>query len=261
LVICEGLLNGQIEPKETLKHVSQFVATGGMLVITSSHLIGMLSEILRRILRVFIYKRTNNKLFRVELLEKLFDDHLKSLRTETRPIKDWVYDSIIHNWQDGDYGFFLKDTILTLNDNFEFRHSYPDFSTEGKCYKSVENEQINNLENIKKFEENLSELLDYRVDYKVNRAIKSKTLDTLCSEISKIHNIILEIESITEIDNLINLLEQVKIELNDEFELTKESIDDYIFGIRKMIKNENHDFIKFKAWWGRAQHYSTFVKI
>ena len=88
LLIIEGTIPYQLYPKKMLKHVSKFVTNNGILITTTTSGTSLLSEFCRRIFRNYIYE--NEKYFdkRVNLAEKIFKSHLKTLNVQTRPTKD-----------------------------------------------------------------------------------------------------------------------------------------------------------------------------
>ena len=263
LVLCEGLLNGQHKPDDTLRHVANFVAPGGMIVITTSHLVAMLPELLRRLLRIFVYRSCLTTEERLGKLCDIFLPHLETFGTETRPIKDWVYDSIIHNWQDGNYSFNLSDAIEVLNEDFEFVHAFPDFSTDGRWYKGVGDQKDSNQLATLQFSNSLLSFLDFRVPFEVTyrATLETSEINLLCSKLAAIHDFMLVNNSVAEFSDVINILIEIRDRLPTNLQITCDSINDYIAGVGALIaEGRRVNFGSFSSWWGRAQMYSSFVR-
>jgi hypothetical protein len=84
----------------------------------------------------------------------------------------------------------------------------------------------------------------------------------------KVHNNMIKTNSYKKIDNFLYILKNIEQALPKEFQITKNSINDYIMDLPKFINQKlqmtnilsNKIFTDFKNWWGRGQQYSSFIK-
>jgi hypothetical protein len=60
--------------------------------------------------------------------------------------------------------------------------------------------------------------------------------------------------------NLTASLNNLKIELSSQFNLTIESINDFI-GFLNSEDYLNYNFSEFESWWGRGQQYVSLRKV
>ena len=138
LVIIEGVIPGQTKPDEILKHAATFVAPNSFLVTTTTTAASLMSEVCRRLFRPFILDQGKTFDEQIVIAEEIFDPHLKSLKTRTRPTRDWVLDVILHEWESGaKVVFSLLDSCRALGPNFEFYNSSPKFLIDDRFYKKI----------------------------------------------------------------------------------------------------------------------------
>ena len=138
LVVIEGVVPGQTKPYEMLKHAGSFVSLNGSLITTTTTATSFLSDFCRRLFRPFLINNRGSFDEQVELAERIFDSHLKSLGTKTRPTRDWVLDNIFHKWERGARVIFLMvDSSRSLGPSFDFNGSSPKFLVDDRFYKKL----------------------------------------------------------------------------------------------------------------------------
>ena len=267
VVIIEGAVPNQFYPEKMLKIVSNSVKEGGIFITTTHSPLSLLPEICRRLMRIKIYNTIPEFDERLIKLSKIFKSHLMTLKTFTRPVKDWVLDVILseHSYKNR-YDFDLLNTLDCLKKEFYFYNSQPKFLIDDVWYKHVKNQDHSNNLLIKQYKKNSIFLIDYRVGFenltKNKNYLKSiNDIDKLCRKLIKIHNKIIEDNSYKNIKKFLITLNQLKNLLPREFDVTKKSIGNYIEDLPKFIKSENKNLFRdFKKWWGRGMQYSSFIK-
>ena len=267
LLIIEGTIPNQLYPKKMLKHVSKFVTNNGILITTTTSGTSLLSEFCRRIFRNYIYE--NEKYFdkRVNLAEKIFKSHLKTLNVQTRPTKDWVIDVIMQPQSGKDKIIFsMKDSLKVLKKKFDFFGSQPKFLLDDRFYKQVKfPESFTNKLFFDQFEYMELGMIDYRVPLTNYISVNNKSLKKiklLCNKVCKLHNSIIEKKSYKSLNKLLKLLKQISNLLPKENNLTKKSISNFISDFPQFINDGKISgrFKDFSKWWGRGQQYISFIK-
>ena len=266
LVICEGILPGQDNPKKMLQHVGSFCDSGGILITTTMSATSQFSEICRRLLRPSIIASNQTFLEQTKIAVDLFKNHIDTLGVSTRSPEDWVQDVILHNWHTGEYIFTMPDSLAALGDDFEFYSSSPRFLHDGRWYKQISpaSASINMLLNDQYAAFNAL-LLDFRIPLdslnQRNDIAKIAMIDPLCEAACKVHDKISEENSYDRLEEFIAILNKVTAILPQEFDITVRSINDFISGISSFASgNTNADFGSFKQWWGRGQQYISYIK-
>ncbi len=265
LVVVEGVVPGQTKPAEMLRHVGSFVRPNGHLVTTTTSATSLLSEVCRRLFRPFI--SFNRKSFDDQLVlsEKIFESHLKSLGTKTRPTRDWVLDSILHDWESGAKVIFsMVDASQSLGADFDFFGSSPKFLVDDRFYKKIDRsaENSNNLL-VKQFPTLSLALLDYRVSFlDTLGSAQGLDIEGLCTVLFDTQIKIIGENSYDKLDDFFYYLRKVEALLPEVSTPTTLAIDEFIRNFQLMIdKNNSVDFPTFSRWWGRGQQYVSFMRI
>ena len=236
-----------------------------MTTCTSST--SLLAEVCRRLFRPFILRNGQGFEEQVRLAESIFNKHLESLRTKTRPTKDWVLDSIFHKWEpNAKVLFTMPDSSLALGPRFEFNSSSPRFLIDDRFYKN-KNQSSNTSNDLlnEQFPTLAIALLDYRIDYldvlRSNSKI-SVELIAVCEELHQLHIQIIEDNSYQRLEEFIYLLGGVKDMLPEIFKRTSIAIDEFMLKFPQVI-NDNLllEFPNFSQWWGRGQQYASFTRV
>jgi 2-polyprenyl-3-methyl-5-hydroxy-6-metoxy-1,4-benzoquinol methylase len=265
VVIAEGVLPGQKNPNSMLKHISRFVSDEGYLIITTTTATSMLSEACRRI---FLPNITSTyKLFEDQLLAgtQIFQTHLNTLKTATRPIEDWVLDTIFNPWESSSgMCFTLLDSINTLGNEFDFYGSSPQFLIDDRFYKKIGPDDLSSSTLAKQqFPAIYLALIDYRV--KILKALEHRTsleLEPACKAAYDLHTIICADSSYDKLDQFLACLREINGMIPCQFEATINSIQEFIELFPRFLENQEvrADFQSFSSWWGRGQQYVSFIR-
>jgi SAM-dependent methyltransferase len=262
LVVIEGVIPGQTKPKEMLRHAASFVSENGFLVITTATSTSLMSELCRRLFRPFITTRHNSFNEQTNAAVRIFEPHLRSLGTKTRPAIDWVLDVILHEWPKN-YSFSLLDSISTIGGEFVFYGSSPKFLIDDRFYKKIDRsaKSTNELA-YEQFSALSLAMLDYRVPIlKTIDFSQSKLLDDLSASLEKIVEEILESNSYDRLDDFLFHLKLLREILPEESQQTIISITDFIENFPRLIEtNIQPQFDEFSKWWGRGQQYVSFIR-
>jgi hypothetical protein len=247
-----------------LRHAASFVTNGGFLSTTATTPTSLLAEICRRIFLPFITSTTDSLDGQISRAIEIFEPQLNSLNTSTRPIRDWVLDSIFHPWENcQNMCFSILDCIDTLNSEFEFYGSSPKFLVDDRFYKRIGRSSVNS--NILARQQypalNLS-LIDYRTSLIKNISWgASNDIESVCRQLYDIHDIIVHSGGYSELDNFIYHLKIVIDLLPSAFNETVSSINDFIENFPRFIQGDTSvDFQFFSKWWGRGQQYVSFLR-
>ncbi len=256
LVLCEGVLPFQIDPKKILKDASQFVEDGGIIAITTSCSASFFAEYLRR-----IYFRVATKdVLNIEEKEKSvhneIDSHLNTLVGRSRSTKDWIQDSFQPLNQRP--SFSIKDAFDVLNEEFTILGSSPSLLTDYRWYKSIpfgksRNELMKEIyyKNIHNYIDcrNLIPEIEIDIGEKIIEITSKIELLSWKYELDFCYED-LNIELILELQNLNVIL----LALN--LEKTVTSINEFI----NFLKTGTLSFQEFRCFWGKGQQYLSFVK-
>lgn len=265
LVLIEGVVPGQTKPCEMIRHAGSFVSRNGHLITTTTTASSILSEVCRRLFRPFIIDNQRSFCEQVQLAEKIFDEHLKSLGTKTRPTRDWVLDSILHKWERGARMVYsIIDSITDLGQDFDFYGSSPKFLVDDRFYKKIDKSAKTSSDLVRQQFPNLSlALLDYRVSVlDTLKTDKLANIELICLKLCDIHTQIIEDNSYRKLDEFLALLKEVKEALPQVSKLTSLAMNEFIEKFPEVIeKNKLTDFPNFSKWWGRGQQYVSFERL
>ena len=175
LVLCEGVIPMQLDPRGFLRRVAALTAPGGVLVITCMDSVSQFAELMRRIIGALLVEPEAPTAAKLATLRPLFDQHLNTLAGRSRLTDDWILDVIIQPW----IGAMLSvgDAIEALDDGFDVHGASPHFLTDWRWYKDIHGDDPgHNRAGIDSYHRNLHNLLDYRsthppVDEDHNRAV------------------------------------------------------------------------------------------
>lgn len=264
LVIAELCIPGQQDPKATLKHISQFVSHGGYLVITTTSQSSLLSEILRAVYAKVIRNVFQDEKAYEQFIHGVIGNHLKSLSTKTRSVKDWVDDNLKQNWFSRVADFNVINAVSIL-DEFEFMHSSPRFLTDLSWYKSYHSKDLRVKSLLKQQWPHLNlALLDYRVNPQDIVDLSRSSLGKADLLISKIYN-----SAKTFLIDEDGLSKTLDIEIQIQNLLESNIIRDLptfwaLLDFKDFLLCDDkimHKLSDFGNWWGRGTQYLSFYKI
>jgi len=273
IVICEGLLPGLNNHEIFLKKLTTHVKVGGILVLTTVDSVSIFFETLRRYLAILLIKNNNLIDFnsKVSFLTKTFSNHIASLNGATRSIEDWVIDNLLNpatisiaNQNE----FSFSKSINLLSDNFIFYGSSPNFISNYKWYKNIQDD----------FKYNEGIILDY--ESKIHNLLNMNELGLISIDNNKLINLTKNFAKVVEekYSNIENELlftnnsinSDLSVLQNINYIIKKNKLNNSGFAMDEFLnlfKNGNlpssediNNMKYFNNAFGRGQQYISFIK-
>jgi len=259
LVICEGVLPMQREPKRMASHVLRFARSGGVVVMTCFDSLSVFSELCRR----FIAKQEFGDLsYSSELVGQLtefFSPDLSFLPGMSRRPEDWVIDTLINPWV-GEF-FSIRDALAVARGRAVFLGSSPSFFQDWRWYKDPTNlDHDGNLDLIDAWlDRHAYMFLDTRITQSQSADAEHRAalpaLTTRVAERIKRHIAGEEEYSMSEFGaDVSRVAEQVRDISADTFS----SLEGLA---RWSASGRPEDLAPFRSLWGRAQQFISLVAI
>ena len=261
VVTCEGVVPGQENTANFLRHIASFTDIDGIIMLTTHSPTSLLAEICRRMVKPLFgreYPDVDEELHR---MVDFFTPDLDSLKGMTRIYEDWVLDTILHPWK-REVAFSIPNAIDALDDNFDVVGTSPSFSQDWRWYKAVpEDHQSINGHVRAEFNKWSAFFLDYRVDPDDVLSFSSEALEKQCADILDMHVDIWETNDIGALPTFLGKLSDIADTIAADMAPTATSIGDYIVGMRGLIDGKmDADFGDFRPWFGRGMQYVSFMR-
>ncbi len=260
IVICEGTIPFQLDPKAITRKVASFSRPGGLVTITTVDTVSYLAEGLRKLACECIADPAIAPLERLELLRPFLAPHLATLPAMSRPIDDWIWDNILQPLAPG--LFSIPDAIVALDDDFDFYGSSPSFVTDLRWYKELIGEARNiNGRAIAAYRHGIINFLDRRTETlaPLDDAAGSAVID-LSNEIV---NIVLAPQLGSARDRakeIVKPLRALRELVSSRSTLTAETLE----FVAAMFADEAFDRFAadspFLSFFGRGQQHVTFLR-
>ncbi len=135
LVICEGVIPFQLEPKRFARHVAGFAAPGGIVSLTTIDAASFLGDLGRRLIADKLVPASLPAAERVRQLMPHFAPHVSTLGGMSRPLDDYLFDNTVQPLPGKMFSF--ADALDALDDDFDFYGSSPSFVTELRWFKTL----------------------------------------------------------------------------------------------------------------------------
>ena len=261
IVIIENTLPGLDSPQKILLNIFKYTKPGGSLVFTMSNIQGLFSEKLRYLYSVCLIQQNNILGYekRLKFLTKLFKKHLRYLSPNTRKVRNWVEDNILHiEWIRSKKYFDLLDVLKYLKFQCYVRSVAPNFSKDFIWYKNMD--ITNHIENIKK--NYLGEQINF-VDFQTQFSKNEKNFDLIHQFNKELKKFSLEISrinfdkkiTIKQINKLYLLIFKISkilnnLQVNNKITL---ALNDFLEFLSKFKKKEKKAIIRgnhFHKFWG-----------
>ena len=257
IVWAEGVIPFNLNPSKLLSIISSFCKTEGILVISTQSGLSYLSEIFRRLIYHNFFEDKHDGIDITEECRNFYKSHTIYLNSMTRSIDDWIIDNIFQPVFGRDL-FSIPNAISSLNSEFDFYNSTPDFKTDYRWYKDIPNDpKLFNDQILDKYYASNISLLDRRFVPKEQTVALGKRIECIgdaawelaCkSDISTGNNLNIFLELMEE-------LLVLKINFNPDTAL---AIQEGIRLLRGKILLA--DLNEFPKWWGRGQQHVSFIR-
>jgi len=274
IVLCEGLLPGLDSNLLFLNNLKSKVKEHGILVVTTIDSVSIFFETLRSYLAVLLIKFNKLEKFdqKVDILTKAFSSHLSTLVGMSRSVNDWVIDNLINPasiTMGNENQFSFPIAIENIKDDFIFYGSSPNFISNYKWYKDVQDSKTYNLSIIEDYYSKVHNLIN-KNEIGNSTIMDNKSLINLTKQFSEI------VENKYKCLSYDEQFEQKSIKndlliLKDIYDLLyKNSLHNSSKAILEFISlfeddkipnvSEINNMTYFKSAFGRGQQYVSFVK-
>lgn len=139
LAIAEAWLGSVNHELELIKKLSTKVKVGGILILTLQSPVGMLANVLRRILAYELVGGMADIHRQTEILIEAFGTHLSSMQAMSRLQEDWIQDNLLN--PAALTSVLTPATLLETLPNFDVYETYPKFMTDWRWYKELTGER------------------------------------------------------------------------------------------------------------------------
>jgi ubiquinone/menaquinone biosynthesis C-methylase UbiE len=258
LVICEGVLPMQQDPKGMANHVMQFARPGGVVVMTCFDSCSSFSEWCRRFIAQHVF---GDLAFSMELVEKLtgfFGRDLSFLPGMSRQPGDWVIDTLINPWV-GQF-FSLRDALDVSSGQAEFLGSSPRFFQDWRWYKDPSN--LDNKWNLDMIDSELRVNSYMFLDRRITRSglidgevaerlslLTTQLVDRIRQGVDGGHEY-----STSEFGEDIEVIAECVRNVSDDSHASLQGL------VRWAASGNPKDLDPFRSMWGRGQQFISVVK-
>ncbi|MCH9632031.1 MAG: hypothetical protein S4CHLAM6_03540 [Chlamydiae bacterium] len=264
LVICEGLIPHQHDPKSCAKHAASFTKTGGLFVLTCHDFLSFLSEKLRCFISYISVDKDWNFDQKVDQITAQLSSHFKILKSMNRKQRDWVIDNTmqVEHWTETPL-FSVHDAIEALDESFIPVGSSPKFINDLRWYKDLtdDNDFLFNKHALEKYWKNVHNLIDFRFEFPERSARANKELYQMSINIKKLISNYLAEPSNSNGEAIIALLYEIKRSVEEFSEETARAIQCYIDNLSRVFNQQPTNFTHFQNWWGRGMQFLSLLKV
>jgi 2-polyprenyl-3-methyl-5-hydroxy-6-metoxy-1,4-benzoquinol methylase len=254
IVVCEGVIPFQLDPKSFVRNISNSVKHGGLLLITTADAVSSLSEVLRRyIAHKLIAIDTPN----LDNIVIFFAEDFAALPRMTRNPKDWVLDSILNPWV-GSFFSIHDATQALLYNGFQPVSQTPSISEDLGWYKeeSSNTKVAQDWEN--RYFSNVHKLIDTRnVNLSSASPESNQILITECSNIFASMKEFISNKSLTHEDKILAGIEKILSKCPQLSFETHSSLHAILLWANSL---RNEDLREFRPFWGRGQQHILFER-
>lgn len=261
IVIAEGLVPLQLDPSSFAQKLAMHTKIGGAFILTTCNYISFFSEAMRRLMATLISPTSDPLEKRINSLLPIFQSHAKTLKGMSRPIEDWLIDTLIIPFE-GKL-FSLPDAINALGSNFDFYNSSPKFVTDWRWYKDIHHRPygFNELA-IESYYQFAHHFIDYRSKGGARDKNLNIYLEKLCIDIYEEE---LQFERSKDYSIIKSILRNAKLvseNIKQELPESSMAIEEIVRTIREFSDQSSFENIpKFQALFGRAMQYASFIRV
>jgi 2-polyprenyl-3-methyl-5-hydroxy-6-metoxy-1,4-benzoquinol methylase len=258
-VFCEGVIPHQKDPAAFSRHIGTFLRPGGVLVITTADYLSVFPEVLRRVICDTIVANDAPLSEKVSRLVPVFKSHYASLPGASRPIEDWLIDTLLDTWGNPLYSF--ENAISALSAEFEVYGSSPKFLTDWRWYKDLDTTSARlNETAIDQYHAHRLSLMDCRTVLPPQPTETVSAIAHLCEQafwgMIKIRN-----SSEPDFSEIIDICSRIARASSRDLPNIAGPVGEVTTYLRAYkTADATASFDKFKSWFGRGQQYVSFVK-
>ena len=260
VVLCEGVIPLQLNPKAFLRHVAGFAAPGGLVVITCMDTVSQLSEIMRRVIGTLLVHPDAPISQKLDILRPVFEPHLNTLKGRSRLVDDWILDVIIHPW----IGSMLSvaDAIEALDYGFDVYGSSPRFLMDWRWYKEIVGENRNwNARGLESYYANLHNFLDFRDIFEPRDERENQELLAICDSLFAAEKRFSTDRDVVVLVGIRGALAKLSANVRSFSPGSAAAIDNFVSAIDAYLDGGMLGNLKrFAPLFGRGQQYLSFIR-
>jgi 2-polyprenyl-3-methyl-5-hydroxy-6-metoxy-1,4-benzoquinol methylase len=182
IVICENWLGDLPHERMLIRKLADLVRPGGVLAMTLTPMIGLLPNVMRKLLALRLVEKDMLFADKVTRLTEIFGPHLSTIQNMTRSHRDWVMDVLL-NPHYLNIILPLDAVIAEIGSRAEVLATVPRFSTDWRWFKSlVAGERRFNASFQASYISNLHNFVDYRREFTARTAEQNQILDSICRD-------------------------------------------------------------------------------
>ena len=195
---------------------------------------------------------------KLDTIRPLLKGHLQNLKGMSRPVDDWIADSII-NPQHETKLFSIPDAIAALENGYDIYSTSSKLISDWRWYKEITGDDrgFNQIALDCYYKSNLN-LIDYRYEFEAHSIGFGQKLECLCNEVWDIMCVIQNGDS-SQLRTFKEKLSEVSKFIENKAPKTSKAIGETIHwldcGAPSKAKLEH-----LPKWWGRGQQYASFIK-
>ena len=259
LVWAENCIPGQADPIGILNHVSNFVKKNGLLVVSLSNGISVLSEVFRRMIYHKFFKSKKDITDQATRLVPFFQNHTRHLKGMSRSTKDWILDNMLQPMFDRNM-LGLPDLVNELEEEFDIYSTSPRFLVDWRWYKEVVGEKrFFNEKSLECYYKSNINLLDYRNECAETSIEFGINLERTCRNIWSLSCLYEKNKDKETLEELLSTSEEVLKSIRPIFNSTSKAISQAI-DFLKGSEPRKQGVEEFEKWWGRGTQYISLIK-
>jgi hypothetical protein len=182
IVICENWIGDLPHELKLIRKLADLVRPGGVLAMTLTPMIGLLPNVMRKLLALRLVEKDMPFAEKVARLTEIFGPHLSTIQNMTRSHRDWVMDVLL-NPHYLNIILPLDAVIAEIGSRAEVLATVPRFSTDWRWFKSlVAGERRFNASFQASYISNLHNFVDYRREFTARTAEQNQILDSICRD-------------------------------------------------------------------------------
>ena len=182
IVICENWLGDLPHELLLIRKLADLVRPGGVLAMTLTPLIGLLPNMMRKLLALRLVSRDMPFAEKAARLTEVFGPHLQTIQNMTRSHRDWVMDCLL-NPHYLNIILPIDAVIAEIGSRAEVLATVPRFYIDWRWFKSLlASERRFNASFHASYIRNLHNFVDYRREFPARTAEENQTLDSMCCD-------------------------------------------------------------------------------
>lgn len=258
IVWAEGCIPHQIDPISIVKHLSSYTKKEGVFVASMNNGVSYLTEMIRRIASFMHMNESQSFQDKIDAIIPLLKGHLQNLKGMSRPVDDWIADSILQPLHDGKL-FSIPDAIAVLQNDYDIYSTSPKLISDWRWYKDItgDDREFNKIALDCYYKNNLN-LIDYRYEFKPHSVDFGQKLEFFCNEVWDIMCSIQNGDP-AQLNSFKEKLSEISKFIEEKAPKTSEAIGESLHWLDCGAPIEA-ELEHLPKWWGRGQQYASFIK-